>query len=102
MPDVTGKTIQTDPMVQNEISLFEGIPGNNVLVLNNPPEFTILGVTASYLKETGKSRDQLIGKGMFEAFPANPDDLTDTGENDLRYSFYEVILNKKTHHLPTQ
>lgn len=96
------KAIDNDAIAKREIRLFEGIPGNNVLVLNNPPHFTILGVTDSYLKETGKQRQQLIGKGMFEAFPANPDDETDTGETDLRRSFYEVISHKKAHHLPTQ
>ena len=96
------KDDNNDQIVKCEIRLFEGIPGNNVLVLNNPPHFTILGVAESYLKETGKKRHQLMGKGMFEAFPANPNDETDTGATDLRRSFYEVITHKRPHHLPTQ
>jgi PAS domain-containing protein len=97
----TVKTVNTDTLAESEIRLFEGVPGNNVLVLNNPPHFTIVGATHSYLEATGKQRDQLIGKGMFEAFPANPDDATDTSETDLRLSFYEVVTNKRPHHLPT-
>lgn len=89
-------------VAESETRLFEGIPGNNVLVQNDPPRFTILAVTESYLKETGKRRDQLLGKGMFEVFPSNPHDETDTGEADLRFSFHEVIARKKAHRLPIQ
>ena len=49
-----------------ELSLFEIIPGNNVLINVNPPEFTVLAVTESYLLETGKKREELIGRSMFE------------------------------------
>lgn len=102
MSDHSTKAVESYTISEIEVRLFEGVPGNNVLVLSNPPLFTILSVTETYLKETGKRRDQLVGKGMFEAFPANPDDEADTGENDLRFSFSEVIKHKKTHQLPTQ
>lgn len=95
------KAVENYTITEIDVRLFEGVSGNNVLVLSNPPHFTILGVTESYLQETGKSRGQLMGKGLFEVFPANPDDETDTGENDLRFSFSEVIKHKKIHHLPT-
>ncbi|HJW18629.1 MAG TPA: PAS domain-containing protein, partial [Flavisolibacter sp.] len=85
-----------------DLYLFEHIPGNNVLVKVNPPHFTILAVTPNYLKETGKTRNELIGKGFFEAFPKNPNDHTDKGEDDLRASFNEVITKKQEHKLPTQ
>jgi hypothetical protein len=48
------KTVKTYSIAESEVRLFESIPGNNVLVLNNPPHFTIPVVTESYLKETGK------------------------------------------------
>jgi PAS domain S-box-containing protein len=102
MLNQTTKAEENHVITESEISLFEGIPGNNVLILNDPPHFTILGVTENYLIDTGKRRDQLLGKGLFEVFPSNPNDPNDTGENDLRFSFSEVINHKKIHHLPTQ
>lgn len=102
MSEHSTKAVESHTITEIEVRLFEGVPGNNVLVLSNPPHFTIVGVTESYLQVSGKSREQLMGKGLFEVFPANPDDETDTGENDLRFSFSEVIKHKKTHHLPTQ
>lgn len=96
------KAVESHTITEIDVRLFEGVPGNNVLVLSTPPHFTIVSVTESYLQLSGKSREQLIGKGLLEVFPANPDDETDTGENDLRFSFSEAIKNKKTHHLPIQ
>jgi PAS domain S-box-containing protein len=88
-------------IAEEAIQLFESIPGNNLLIAPDPPLFTILGVTNGYLEVIGKDRQELIGRGMFEVFPANPDDLTDTGETDLRSSFYKVIRQRKVHALPT-
>ena len=87
---------------ESEIRLFLSVPGNNLLLQANPPHFTMLAVTDSYAKETGRSREELLGKGLFEVFPANPNDPSDTGENDLRFSLSQVIHHKKAHHLPTQ
>lgn len=102
MRNQSATALENHAITEGEIRLFEGIPGNNVLVLNDPPRFTILGVTEGYLKLAGKRRDQLIGNGIFDVFPSNPGDETDTGEPNLRFSFHEVITHKKPHHLPTQ
>ncbi|MGZ3850501.1 MAG: PAS domain-containing protein [Flavisolibacter sp.] len=102
MLNPSAKAVENHTISENELRLFEAIPGNNLLVLCNPPHFTILGMTEGYLQAAGRQREQLLGKGIFEAFPSNPDDRGDTGENDLRFSFYEVINHKKTHHLHTQ
>ncbi|HEY0356566.1 MAG TPA: PAS domain-containing protein, partial [Flavisolibacter sp.] len=98
----SGKDVRHQGIAGNELRFFEAIPGNNVLVLNDPPHFTIVAVTESYLKESGRTRGQLIGKGIFEAFPSNPGDQKDTGEADLRFSFNQVLTHKQGHELPTQ
>ncbi len=90
------------PLTNNEVRLFEAVPGNNLLVNNNPPYFTMLAATDSYIELTGKNKQELIGFGVFEIFPSNPNDPLDTGENDLRFSFQEVIRTKVIHRLPTQ
>lgn len=93
---------QTSEVSSIELRLFEAIPGNNLFVQVDLPRFTILAATESYVQVTGKTKTELVGKGFFEAFPANPDNPAGTGENDLRASFSEVMLHKKQHSLPVQ
>jgi PAS domain S-box-containing protein len=81
-------------------TLFEALPGNYVLVLNDAPKFTILAATPAYLSLTGYTKETLMGKGIFEAFPTNPDDPADTGESNLRASLEYVQLRKEPHQLP--
>ena len=91
-----------EPVSSAEIQLFEAVPGNNLLVIVNPPHYTIVAVTASYVELTGKKKDEMIGNSLFGVFPANPIDPLDTGESDLRSSFETVIKTKSIHRLPTQ
>jgi signal transduction histidine kinase len=63
--------------------LFEHVPGL-YLVLDR--ELTIVAVSNAYLAATMTDRDQILGRGIFEVFPDNPDDSGATGENNLRRS----------------
>lgn len=86
----------------NSIAIFEAIPGNNVLLKVNSPTFTIEALTAGYASLTGKPKEAIVGKGIFDAIPTDMNDLADTRENDLRESFKQVMMQKKVHYLPTQ
>lgn len=99
MPDESSVSVDY-ALSDNELRLFETIPGNNVLLVANPPNFTIAGVSEGYLHESGKERDQFLNHGMFEIFPSN--NPADTGENNLRFSLDEVIKHKKKHVLITR
>jgi PAS domain S-box-containing protein len=79
----------------NTLRLFESVPGKNLLILNNPPHFTIAGVSNDYLKLIQKSREELVGQGIFESFPSNRNNPDDQGEFNLRTSFQEVIEQNK-------
>ncbi|MDB5250462.1 MAG: domain S-box-containing protein [Segetibacter sp.] len=83
-------------------ALFDALPGNSILLAIDAPRFTILAATPQYLKETATTKESLIGKGAFEAFPTNTDDVNDTGERDMRASCNYVLLHKETHYLPVQ
>jgi PAS domain S-box-containing protein len=83
-------------------SLFEALPGNCILLQNDAPRYTVLAATPEYLEVTGYKKDAIIGKGIFEVFPANANDPTDTGASDLRHSLDQVRLHKKLHQLPAQ
>ncbi|MHB8512056.1 MAG: hybrid sensor histidine kinase/response regulator [Actinomycetota bacterium] len=67
--------------------LFESAPGL-YLVLN--PSLEIIAVSDAYLEATMTKREELIGKGIFEAFPDNPDDPSATGVANLRASLNRV------------
>jgi signal transduction histidine kinase len=86
-------------------SLFESVfntsPIGNYL-LSPTPEATILAVNDTFLKASSRTREELVGKSLFEAFPMNPDDPADTGESDLRRSFARVIEAGKPDSLPAQ
>lgn len=86
-------------------SLFESVfntsPIGNYL-LSPTPEATILAVNDTFLKASSRTREELVGKSLFEAFPMNPDDPADTGESDLRRSFARVIETGKPDSLPAQ
>ncbi|OLY91794.1 PAS domain S-box-containing protein [Cnuella takakiae] len=83
-------------------NLFEALPGSCILLQTDAPRYTILATTPEYLVQTGRTKEQLIGKGMFEAFPPNSANPADTGGNDVSASFDLVRLQKEPHQLPIQ
>ena len=72
-------------------SLFEAAPGA-YLVLN--PELVIVAVSDAYLQATMTSREGILGRGLFEVFPDNPDDPEATGVRNLRASLQRVCRNR--------
>ncbi|WP_395746494.1 PAS domain S-box protein [Prosthecobacter sp.] len=72
-------------------SLFESLPG---LYLVLTPEFKILAASDAYLAATLTSREDIIGKGLFEVFPDNPDDPTADGVSNLRASLNRVLATR--------
>ena len=71
-------------------ALFEACP-HPYLVLDADSHFTIVAVNTRYLEATGTSREQMVGHGLFEIFPDNPDDHSGSGVSDLRTSLDRVL-----------
>lgn len=71
--------------------LFESAPGS-YLVLT--PDFTIVAVSDAYLRATMTQREEILGHGLFEVFPDNPDDPNATGTANLRASLERVLKNR--------
>ncbi|MBS1603793.1 MAG: response regulator [Bacteroidetes bacterium] len=67
--------------------LFESTP-DLYLVLS--PDLRIVAANDARLRATNTTRDQIIGKPLFEVFPDNPDDPAATGVNNLRASLHRV------------
>lgn len=68
-------------------ALFEAAPG---LYLVLDPELRIVAASDAYLRATMTRRDQIIGRGLFEVFPDNPDDPEATGVSNLSASLERV------------
>jgi PAS domain-containing protein len=71
-------------------TLFESAPG---LYLVLTPDLKIIAVSDAYLRATMTQREQILGKGIFEVFPDNPNDPSATGVHNLRTSLERVLQN---------
>jgi PAS domain S-box-containing protein len=91
----TGSTIDYN-------AIFESRPGNSIVLLPDAPKFTVIAVSNDFAHATGIKREDLIGKGHFEMFPQNPDDVLFTGEHNMRASFDYVLTHKEPHLMPQQ
>jgi PAS domain S-box-containing protein len=58
------------------------------------PDLTIVAVTEAYLRATMTRRDDILGRGLFDVFPDNPDDPGATGVANLRASIERVIAEE--------
>ncbi|MGO9927912.1 MAG: ATP-binding protein [Mycobacterium sp.] len=70
--------------------LFESAPG---LFLVLDPDLKIVAVTDAYVQATLTERAQILGRGIFEVFPDNPDDPDAEGVRNLRVSLDRVLRN---------
>src|SRR5688500_11056629 len=74
-------------------ALFESAPGL-YLVLTPDPNFMIVAVSENYLRATMTRREAILGRGLFEVFPDNPDDPSASGTSNLRASLNRVVRGR--------
>ena len=68
-------------------SLFESAPG---LYLVLTPDLRIAAASDAYLRATMTRREDILGCGIFDVFPDNPEDGTADGVHNLRASLERV------------
>ena len=68
-------------------AIFEAVPG---LFLALDPDLRIVAVSDAYLAATMTGRESILGRGLFEVFPDNPDDPDADGVSNLRASLERV------------
>lgn len=81
MPDIP---LRPEPEFR---ALFEQGP-DQYLVLD--PDLVIVGVSDAYCRATMTERRAILGRGVFDVFPDNPDDIGATGVANLRASLDRV------------
>src|ERR1700756_4512092 len=72
-------------------TLFESAPG---LYLVLAPDLKIVAVSDAYLRATMTKREEILGRGIFDVFPDNPQDPAATGVRNLRTSLERVLREK--------
>lgn len=80
-------------------ALFEASPG---LYLVLKPDLTIVAVTDAYLRATMTTREQILGRGIFDVFPDNPDDPRASGVRNLKASLQRVMATGVADSMPLQ
>jgi signal transduction histidine kinase len=80
-------------------ALFEGAPD---LYLVLTPELVIAAVSDAYARATKTTRESIVGRGIFDAFPDNPDDPATEGVRNLRASLERVRRELVADSMPIQ
>ncbi|WP_168204731.1 EAL domain-containing protein [Noviherbaspirillum sp. UKPF54] len=62
-------------------------------------DFVILGANDAYLCLTGRARDEIVGRGLFDAFPADPDTLAASGHSIIQASLERALATGRPDHL---
>ncbi|GAA2242751.1 MULTISPECIES: PP2C family protein-serine/threonine phosphatase [Streptomyces] len=69
-------------------AVFQALPGMVALLT---PDLVYADVNEEFVRVSGRSREQLIGKYLFDVFPDNPNDPAATGMRNLEASLYRVL-----------
>ncbi len=72
-------------------ALFEAAPGLYLVLRPDAPRYTIVAVSDAYAQATMTRREAIVGRGLFEVFPDNPDDPEASGVRNLSASLARAI-----------
>lgn len=82
--------------------LFEESPDVLLVLRPDEPRYTMVAATEARLRVTHTTREQTMGRGLFEVFPDNPDDPGATGTSNLRASLARVLATRTADAMPVQ
>lgn len=66
------------------------------------PEFEMVDMNLAYLQVAGRTREELLGRNVFDAFPDNPSDPNANGVRELSASLARVLVTGKPDGLSLQ
>jgi serine phosphatase RsbU (regulator of sigma subunit) len=69
-------------------AVYQALPGGIALIT---PQLVYADVNESYLRVTGRKREQLLGRYLFDVFPDNPHDPAASGARNLAASLRRVV-----------
>jgi len=81
--------------------IFRMTPSPTLILKVDSPHFTIMGANLAYKEVTNLQDEDVIGQGIFDVFPDNPNDPDYTdGTKFLRESFERVLKTKEKDIIP--
>ncbi len=80
-------------------AIFESTP-DAYLILRADDDFTIAAVNDAYLRATRTTREEIVGRPVFEIFPDNPSTPDALSVHTLRQSLKTAIATRKRHEIP--
>lgn len=80
-------------------TLFESTPGLYLVLL---PDLTIVAISDAYANVTMTKREEITGRYLFDAFPANPKNAPVNAVLNTTASINFVLKNKTSHTMPVQ
>ncbi|SEJ61390.1 PAS domain S-box-containing protein [Dyadobacter sp. SG02] len=82
-------------MINHYLSqVFKYLPAPSMVVLPDAPKFTITDVNDAYLDMVRLGRNELVGKGFYEAYPNNPYNLVSPWNNLLEKLVKDGLPNQ--------
>ncbi len=81
---------------------FEATPTPLLVLAPDAPRYTILEMNSAYLAAAMRTREDLVGRPLFEAFPDNPGDADADGVDNLRASLDRVLSTRAPQPMPIQ
>ena len=82
-------------------TLFDALP-TPYLVMAADDDFTVLDANPAYLANVERTRAELVGQPVFDAFPPTPDALDENGVPRIRVSFERARATKQQDTMPLQ
>jgi len=79
--------------------VFRQLP---IPVLLVTPDFLIADANTAYLHAVGRTREELVGRDAFDAFPDNPSNPRASGVRDMRDSMRRVLHTGEPEAVPFQ
>ncbi|MFG2267269.1 PP2C family protein-serine/threonine phosphatase [Streptomyces sp. NPDC048720] len=71
-------------------AVFQALPGAVALLT---PDLVFADANLAFLRQAGRSRDQVVGRYLFDVFPDNPRDPSASGTRNLEASLRAVLAN---------
>jgi PAS domain S-box-containing protein len=73
----------------DQAAVFQSLP---IPMLLLTPDFVMAEMNRAYLQVSGRTREELLGRVVFEAFPDNPSDPAANGVANLTASLRRVLV----------
>lgn len=78
------------------VTIFQGLPQPYLVLDSN---LTIVGASDAYLTLTQRTRDDIVGRHILEAFPENPEAAETVEQGPLEVSLRHVLATKSPHEM---